>query len=397
MTNTIVHLSEKPWSDYTKADYSIEQWHAACLIHQHDGPPTSKEQCKIPVKTPSGAVNRNGVHAAAAALAGARGGVHASAVEKSSAARALVRYYNQMDEKPPPSLLSHANKAINTFIEHFGSKGMKWGVRKDKGHEGESAKSKKIAKLDKKFTSKVNDPKTIVGVYNRGADLTNKNDIARINNKPEYKGKDFTKDSPLRQKYYNEHKQAFLKNLQKAADELGTSASGNLKYSIFERPNDDGWDLVIGEVKHADVTYKINVIKDKMGHIIRLETQGQIEHSSFASFDEFIEHYGKKGMRWGVRKRAAGAKSASDFKATVPLRNRKTHELSNKQIQKVNARINLEQNYRRLNPTKVDQGRAIAKGVIAGLTTAASLYALANSPAGKAAIAAGKKALQRKL
>jgi hypothetical protein len=72
MTDSLKHVSEKPWSDYTKADYSIEQWHAACLIHLHQGPPTSKDQCKVPVRTPNGALNRNGVHAAAAALAGPR-------------------------------------------------------------------------------------------------------------------------------------------------------------------------------------------------------------------------------------------------------------------------------------------------------------------------------------
>jgi hypothetical protein len=126
----IEHLSEKPWSDYTASDYTVEQWHAACLIHQHEGAPTSKNQCKLPVKTPNGAVNRNAVHSAAAALAGARGGVHASSEEKASAAKALIRYYHQMDEKPPPSLLNHS---IIEFIEHHGTKGMKWGVRKPRG------------------------------------------------------------------------------------------------------------------------------------------------------------------------------------------------------------------------------------------------------------------------
>lgn len=123
----IEHLSDKPWSDYTASDYSIEQWHSACLIHQHEGPPTSKNQCKLPVKTPNGAVNKNAVHAAAAALAGARGGVHASSTEKASAANALIRYYHQMNEEPPPSLLKHSS--IEEFIEHHGVKGMKWGVR----------------------------------------------------------------------------------------------------------------------------------------------------------------------------------------------------------------------------------------------------------------------------
>ena len=97
-------VSERPWSDYTKADYSIEQWHAACLIHQHTGAPTSKEQCKLPVRTPGGAINRNGVYAAAAALAGARGGVNASAEEKSRASAAIRRLYSQLGKEPPESI-----------------------------------------------------------------------------------------------------------------------------------------------------------------------------------------------------------------------------------------------------------------------------------------------------
>jgi hypothetical protein len=122
----IKHLSEKPWSMYTASDYSIEQWHNACLIHQHTGPPTSKSQCKLPCKTPNGAVNRNGVYAASAALGGARGGVNATPEQKATAARALIRYYREMNKPPPSSLTKHSNIDV---IEHFGVKGMKWGVR----------------------------------------------------------------------------------------------------------------------------------------------------------------------------------------------------------------------------------------------------------------------------
>src|SRR5207237_2180777 len=123
-------VSEKPWSDYTSADYTIEQWHAACLIHQHEGAPTSKGQCKLPVKTPNGAVNRNGVQAAAAALAGARGGMNASPEEKATAAKALLRYYSQLNMKPPPSLMSFAHFDLDAFLAHHGIRGMKWGVRR---------------------------------------------------------------------------------------------------------------------------------------------------------------------------------------------------------------------------------------------------------------------------
>src|SRR5262245_50753769 len=128
------HISERPWSAYKESDYTIEQWHAACLIHQHEGSPTAKSQCKLPVKTPNGALNRNGVHAAAAALAGARGGVHASSEEKASAARALRRYYSMLGEDPPSSLMQHSDS-----IEHFGVKGMKWGKRKSSASSNETS------------------------------------------------------------------------------------------------------------------------------------------------------------------------------------------------------------------------------------------------------------------
>lgn len=114
----LAHISETPWSNWTKADYTLEQWHAACLVHVHDGAPTSKSECKLPVKTPDGVLNRNGVHAAAAALGGARGGLTGvSAEQKKSAANALKRYYSQLDEDPPESL------------SHHGVKGRRWGVR----------------------------------------------------------------------------------------------------------------------------------------------------------------------------------------------------------------------------------------------------------------------------
>lgn len=143
--DSIEHISEKPWSDYTAADYTLEQWHAACLIHLHDGPPTSKSECKLPVKTPGGALNRNGVHAAASVLAGGRGGVHAPSEKTAAARRSIVRLYGQLGEKPPPSMM-HGEEAVQKVLEHHGVKGQKWGVRRRRT----SATSSKV---DKKFTS----------------------------------------------------------------------------------------------------------------------------------------------------------------------------------------------------------------------------------------------------
>ena len=101
-------VSDKPWSDFTAADYDIDQWRKACLI----GPATasdSKDDYKLPVREPDGTLNRAACHAAASVLAGGRGGVKAPPEDIKSAAKALVGLYrNQLKEDPPDSVLGLA-------------------------------------------------------------------------------------------------------------------------------------------------------------------------------------------------------------------------------------------------------------------------------------------------
>jgi hypothetical protein len=104
-----MRVSDLPWSSFSQADYDVAQWHRACLIHLHDGPPTAKNQCKLPVREPDGTLNRNGVHAAAAVLAGARGGVDAPRTQIIKAARQIVSLYrNVLNETPPESVITLA-------------------------------------------------------------------------------------------------------------------------------------------------------------------------------------------------------------------------------------------------------------------------------------------------
>lgn len=103
----MAEFSDKPWGGISESDYrDAGQFCDACLINLNDGPRDqwTKANCKLPVREPGGAYNRNGIHAAAAALAGARGGVQAPPEAKRKAARALIRLYRQMDEEPPESL-----------------------------------------------------------------------------------------------------------------------------------------------------------------------------------------------------------------------------------------------------------------------------------------------------
>lgn len=98
--------STKPWSDFSQSDYTLEAWLNACLINLNSGPKNTwtKGNGKLPVREPSGALNVNGMSAAAAVLAGSRGGVDAPADAKRAAARKLVNLYAQVSKDPPESL-----------------------------------------------------------------------------------------------------------------------------------------------------------------------------------------------------------------------------------------------------------------------------------------------------
>ena len=105
-----VKVSNKPWGNFQESDYSVEQWHRACLIHLHDGAPTAKSECKVPVREPDGTLNRNALGPAAAALAGARSPLQAPADKKREAARKLIRLYREAGEFAPNSTYNLAGE-----------------------------------------------------------------------------------------------------------------------------------------------------------------------------------------------------------------------------------------------------------------------------------------------
>lgn len=100
-------VSNEPWSNFSDSDYAdAGAFCDASLINLNQGPRRewTKANCKLRVYEPDGDLNRNGVHAAAAVLAGGRGGVQAPPEAKRSAARKLVSLYLQLKEQPPDSL-----------------------------------------------------------------------------------------------------------------------------------------------------------------------------------------------------------------------------------------------------------------------------------------------------
>ena len=309
---------------------------------------------------------------------------------------------------------------IDNILAHYGKKGMRWGVRsakvqrQDLAGAGKTASARKVARLDKKFEKSVN-LNTYIKIHNGAAEKANAIDIDRINNKPEYKkaaerGDLLDGSKPITQKYAKEHQDAFVKRVRESAEALGTNASGTRKYSV--RSDADGnWSFFIDDVKHSDTpNILIRVIKDAKGQIIKLIPEETTMAQTTELIDTVLIHYGKKGMRWGVRtsdSSGAAQKSAiprrkgsstqilsTDAKkaanAQAKAKTKGTKSLTNNELRVLNDRLRLEQQLNQLNPHVVKVGHDRVREILALAVTVNTAVRLAQSPAAKAAAKAVK-------
>lgn len=97
----------------------------------------------------------------------------------------------------------------------------------------------------------------------------------------------------------------------------GVSPSGKLKATLdvgtsrhtgpnSDRTTGEGWKVKVSrvELEHADVDFPELIFElntDASGHITSMRMIKTSLEQSF-DVDDFLEHYGKKGMKWGVRK-----------------------------------------------------------------------------------------------
>jgi hypothetical protein len=88
-----------------------------------------------------------------------------------------------------------------------------------------------------------------------------------------------------------------------------------------------------------------------------------------------VEHSGIKGMKWGVRRsrkelaklrQAPSGDAREAHKALVKSKISGVEALSNKELQNLNNRLNLEQNYAKLSyqPSKLQKGLKAVKEIV---------------------------------
>lgn len=104
-----------------------------------------------------------------------------------------------------------------------------------------------------------------------------------------------------------------------------------------------------------------------------------------------LEHFGIKGMKWGIRKDKASGPTSSDAQrakeAQAIIKKHGVQALDNKDLQHLVTRMNLERQYSTTiaaNPGKLKKGLGVAREVIGVGKTVQDAYNLVNSPMSKA-------------
>lgn len=283
-----------------------------------------------------------------------------------------------------------------------GVKGMKWGIRKDRGHEGERAKTKKIDKLDRKYKKRMQTTAGFIQVQNAIAERINPM-IALLNNKTEYANADMTDpaNSRLAKKYYAEYGTLLQRALDGAMEEIGTNASGTqrLVLSVEGEGLYTNWRGDLKDIQHAADSIEsllFTPVFNDRGLIVDLK----IEELALDSDEDEMKHYGVLGQKWGVRRsenqlRRARGDISEDYVVSRKNKKKPIPSLSNAQLKALNERLQLERTNNDLQSrsalAKIKKGTAVAGTILAVGTTLTAAYNFTQTPIGKVMFSAFKK------
>lgn len=310
-------------------------------------------------------------------------------------------------------VLAYVEENPTEFLEHYGVKGMKWGVRKDRSKgtrrltgfgpdkivrktaSGEeltlsknppSALHKGLARISKKY----------VDAYNRGANLTIKDASGKKVGEAQVEKRS---DEELYLNWLGIDKGArgrgYATAVMKAAEEFGAQAG--FKKMTLEVPGNSPDARHIYEKLGFKVVKEASPLEAKTdpvwGGLTSMEyVFDETRHAD--PVDRILAHYGVKGMKWGIRRNKDGSVTrtgkrmkSEDHKEAERLKKKPLYELSNQELRRLNERMQLEQNYKQLmakEGVSIRKGQRYIKDVLSVAKAAQEVYNLAQSPAGKA-------------
>ena len=305
------------------------------------------------------------------------------------------------------------------YLAHSGVLGMKWGVRKDRS----SNKTEKLTdRKVRKEINKIANARTKASLKRGVGSGTAKKQIKAVVDKREKELPGFRKKVIERQNKVQTRKltavifgipaTAFaIANADKIA--VGAKATNYIAKNILFTT------LVSVTSKRqaaASAAQKGREFAETMGinapNVIDLASDAYrvVRHEGFDMTlnnydDDYLAHYGVLGMKWGVRKdvRPQGHQSektntkrkkkvsmdvSEDKKQSNVLLKKHPDDLSNVELKRLNNRMELESNYKRLTKTdksKFQKSYDYVKTGLAVAGTATAAYNLAKSPMMKAA------------
>ncbi len=97
-----------------------------------------------------------------------------------------------------------------------------------------------------------------------------------------------------------------------------------------------------------------------------------------------LYHYGVLGMKWGRRRQSRELNPnvnvtkkkqySEDHRVATELKQKPINQLSNAELRKVNERVNLEKQYKNLNPKGISKGIKYVVGVTALMGSVVGAY-----------------------